>query len=378
MAAVLPTDDAERIESAVQRATAALEAGELVVLPTETVYGIAAMVTNDRAMEALERYKNRPAQPFSLHVGDPGAVGVFADLADPVLARLAKKLLPGPVTLVADVPASTREECRDHFGLEPHQLERLYHQGTIGIRCPQDRIAQRVLSGVSGPVVASSANLRGESPPRDGAEAARAAGEAASVVVDGGATRYARPSTVVRVHAASTDSPRWSVQREGVYEARMIQKVLPWTLLVVCSGNTCRSPMAAVIARHLLDREHASAVGEIGHRVLSAGTSAEPGVSAPPEAVAVASERGGDLTTHRSRPFSAEMAHEADLILCMTDRHRADVVASAPAAESKTRCLDPAGDIPDPVGSGRDAYERCAEQIEAGLRKRLAEALEKG
>jgi protein-tyrosine phosphatase len=105
-------------------------------------------------------------------------------------------------------------------------------------------------------------------------------------------------------------------------------------ILFVCTGNTCRSSMAAGIARKLLaDR------GIKDIEVLSAGTAAEPGAPASPEAVAAMAEAGVDISGHRTVRLTPELVRSADLILTMTRGHQRQVLQMVPEAQDKVHVL---------------------------------------
>src|SRR5690606_34539960 len=107
-----------------------------------------------------------------------------------------------------------------------------------------------------------------------------------------------------------------------------------YNLLFVCSGNTCRSPMAEAIARDLLRRRGWAHVD-----ARSAGTSTVPGVAATEDAVAVAREYGLDLEQHASQPLTPELIEWADLILTMGTSH-ASVVAELGGSEKVALVTD--------------------------------------
>jgi protein-tyrosine phosphatase len=167
-----------------------------------------------------------------------------------------------------------------------------------------------------------------------------------------------------------------TVERHGVYDERFVRKLMRWTILFVCSGNTCRSPMAAGLARTLLAKERSIGEDDLpnaGLQVISAGVSATTGDMAAPEAAAVVRELGGDLGTHRSRLLDKDLVQEADVIYCMTRKHQQAVLALAPDAAGRTFLLDPTGDIPDPIGQNITVYRHTAEQILENLWDRLKE-----
>jgi len=134
-------------------------------------------------------------------------------------------------------------------------------------------------------------------------------------------------------------------------------------ILMVCTGNTCRSPMAQVIAANLMPEA----------KVLSAGVFAGPGSPASTEAVHAMSRRDLDLSSHQSQPLTAEMVEQADLIFTMTESHRQAVLNAAPEADGKTQRLDPNSDIQDPYGGPQDLYDQTALQIEAAISQRKKE-----
>lgn len=375
---IVPTHhmDAADVDQLVQEAGAILESGGLVVFPTETVYGVAASARSEAGLGALRAFKERPEnQPFTIHLPNAETAQRYVDGSDPVLRRLIHKVLPGPVTLVVDVDDPTIADRLKALGLGLAGRDRLYHGNTVGLRCPALALAQRILGAVDAPVLASSANRRGQPPPQDAQAAAAAVGDAAQMVLDGGRCRYAKPSTIVRA-GSSGHQLKLTVERAGVYDERYIQKLMRWTILFVCSGNTCRSPMAEGLAKQILAQRRGVAVDDLdaaGVQVLSAGTYTMSGMPASAEAVQVMADRGIDLTPHRSRALTVEMIHEADVIFCMTRAHMQAVLAMAASAAEKIVPLDPTGDVVDPVGSSRQVYQRCAELIQRSMIQRLDE-----
>jgi protein-tyrosine-phosphatase len=145
-------------------------------------------------------------------------------------------------------------------------------------------------------------------------------------------------------------------------------------VLLVCTGNICRSPMAEAILKDTLKRE-----GLEGVEVSSAGIHALVGEEASPAARKLLAERGIDISGHRSRQIDRILIEKADLILVM-DRYQLAVIESLlPQTKGKVfllRHFSPDGDqdIPDPFGGNPEDYQRCLSQIEEtmpGLLERI-------
>lgn len=137
-------------------------------------------------------------------------------------------------------------------------------------------------------------------------------------------------------------------------------------LLLVCTGNTCRSPMAEALAKQVLEDQPGVTVG-------SAGVYAGNGQPASDEAVEAMQTLGLDLSTHRSRTLTPAMIDEVDQIYTMTESHRQAILSQAPHAESKVQRLDPRADISDPIGASLAVYQATADQIRRALESRLKE-----
>jgi protein-tyrosine-phosphatase len=146
--------------------------------------------------------------------------------------------------------------------------------------------------------------------------------------------------------------------------------------LFVCSGNTCRSPIAAAIANAEIAtrlRLPRNAVRTVNIRALSAGVSARVGEPLTAEAQEALQSLSVPVEPHAARNLTSELAQEAEMIFCMTSAHREAVIKMLPAVASKTYCLDSQTDIDDPIGKGMDAYLNCARRIHDLVRLRFDE-----
>jgi L-threonylcarbamoyladenylate synthase len=172
----------------IDAAARALRAGGLVILPTETVYGLACDAANPEAVARVFQAKGRPRfNPLIAHVPDAAAAEGIA-VFDARARRLAEAFWPGPLTLVAPVrePARVCELAR--AGLD-----------TVAVRAPDHPVAQAVLRAFGGPVAAPSANRSGRPSPTRFEDALEETGPSAAAALDGGPCRVGLESTVVGV-----------------------------------------------------------------------------------------------------------------------------------------------------------------------------------
>jgi len=139
-------------------------------------------------------------------------------------------------------------------------------------------------------------------------------------------------------------------------------------ILLVCTGNSCRSVMAAGLLKKLLKEKG-------NYKVITAGTAAIKGMPATAEAIEVMSEENIDVSGHRSSPLSDEMIDQADLILVMEGRHQEHILAQEPSAGNKVHLLSES-DITDPIGRSLDFYRKVYAVIKEsilGVAKKLEE-----
>ena len=348
----------------VARAAELLAGGNLLVLPTETVYAVAGVLSSTEARNALGQVRGLTGnKPFTIHVARAEDALRYLGEVNDFARRAMRKLWPGPIGLIFEVPPQRRREVAAAIGV--HESE-LYDGSSITLRCPDNPVFADIVGKVTEPVVLTSAGgamqRASELPEEILAQV--------EMVCDAGPTRFSKPSTLVKVKENS-----YEIVRSGVYDERIIDRLLRTTILFVCSGNTCRSPMAEAIARKYLAGRMSVAPEDLekkGISVISAGSFALPGARAAAPAVEAMRMMGADLSRHRSRPLTVELIHQADAIFTMSQNHAHAVTSLVPGAASKVSNLDPSGDIEDPIGGDLPLYTEVAERLRKLIEQRLA------
>lgn len=193
-----------------KQAAEVLRRGELILLPTETVYGLGADAGDPKAVASVFAAKGRPQfNPLIAHVASLEAARVIGQFNEAAEA-LAKAFWPGPLTLV--LPVADRSHVCDlaRAGLD-----------SVAVRVPAHPLAQQVLAAFGGPVVAPSANRSGRPSPTTFADAVEETGAAVGAAVDGGPCDVGLESTVVSVL-----DDRVALLRPGAVTRRQIEAVV--------------------------------------------------------------------------------------------------------------------------------------------------------
>lgn len=317
--------------------------GKLVAFPTETVYGIAACIHAPQAVNRLYELKGRDRnKPFSYHIGNLVTLERLHIVQSRIFRYLAHLFWPGPVTFIA--------------------LDRKDEK--VGLRFPKHPIAQKLLDGCSEPVVATSANRSLDRSPVTVDDVLHNFPDQIDIVIDGGKCEWGKDSTVVDVVQSPPQVLRRGTLIDEVEEAiRKIQlaRYPRRKILIVCTGNTCRSPMAEGWLKAELKRKGLEEQIEVS----SCGICAREGSSPTAEAILTMKNDEISVDGFRSHLCRREDVIFADLILAMGEEHERFVVNLYPPAKDRVIVLG----IEDPIGMTIDFYERCYRSIQEKLAK---------
>ncbi|WP_370638014.1 L-threonylcarbamoyladenylate synthase [Croceicoccus sp. Ery15] len=213
-------------EEALTRAVSALEAGEPVAVPTETVYGLAARADSDGAVAAIYAAKGRPSfNPLIVHVPDTDAARGLAEI-DSRAAILAHRFWPGPLTMVLPRRAGAPLADAVTAGLP-----------TVAIRCPAHTAMQALLQRCPFPLAAPSANRSGAISPSTAAHVATSLQGRIGLVIDGGATQQGIESTIVALDPAG-----WRILRPGPVALEDLVAVLGSEPAATAQDGTIEAP----------------------------------------------------------------------------------------------------------------------------------------
>ncbi len=330
--------DAQNLKEAeIKKAADILMQGGIIAFPTETVYGLAARADRKDAVERLYSLKRRPPdKPFSVALADVSvAVNQYFSVLAPFGYRLIESFWPGPLTLI-------------------------YYQktsGKIGIRVPSGFVASKILEQVNFPVFLPSANRSGRKEAVSADEVEEIFDQELDLIVDGGRIQNRKASTVIDL----TYKP-FKILREGLISEDKIAAVfIKKRILFVCTGNSCRSPVAEYIFRECLKKE--KGIFAQRYEIISAGISAVEGMPPAEDAKRVVQqEENIDISQSKAAQVTDEMILSSDYIFTMEDSQLNYILKQVPSAQARVFNLKrflpvDSADIPDPIGKSYGFYK---------------------
>lgn len=347
-----------------------LAEGRLVLFPTETDYVLGASAGHAAATERVGEIAEASDQglPAFAAVDNRAKYSGYFRAQGPVSRRLVERCWPGPVAFVFAGENSKLDAQTPVEGL-PSAVR---PDGGLAMWIPDHPAVLDTLRLLPHPLVlypvpSSCLALSGEE------LAITGLATEADVWIDDGPSRFEKPATVVRVNESEIE-----MMREGVVSAGRVRRLASQVITFVCTGNTCRSPMAEAIFKRMIADRLECGVHELpdqGFTVTSAGLAAIGGASAAANSIIAVRQYRGQLEDHVSQGLTPELAQFSDRLIVMTDDHRDMICRLWPQAASKTSLLCSDSDVCDPFGGPLSRYEVCAEQIVQCLEKLLEEVM---
>lgn len=214
MATVVDCADPVSLLPGMREARAAISRGDLVVMPTDTVYGIAADAFQPMAVRRLLLAKGRgPEAPPPVLVPTRDTLEALAETVPEAVTALVERFWPGALTVILPARGTLAWDLGDTHG-------------TVALRMPDDRIALELLAE-TGPLAVSSANLTGQPPATTAADAVEQLGDVVDVYLDNGSTPGAVPSTIIDATALADGTGPLRIVRLGVLSEEELRAVAP-------------------------------------------------------------------------------------------------------------------------------------------------------
>ena len=311
-------------EEKIEEAASLLKKGEVLVLPTDTVYGIGTFYKNEKGLKRIFALKKRAAtKPIALLIADKDMALEIAEGGVEIEKKM-KNVWPGAATLL----------LKTKISLSPYLLD----EGKVGLRVPDCPLLLKLLK-ISGPLAATSANISGQPANSRIETIAKTILEGVDMVIDSGET-------------SGEESSVWDFSSQP-------EKLVRGNILFVCTGNSCRSPMAAGLLKKILQSRENKRI-----KVDSAGFLFPIG-GATKGAIAVMKKIGIDLSQHKSKLAKPLLIKNSDLIFVMEKIHKERILEMVPQAAEKIFVLE----IPDPIGKPLGFYEETLGKIKEAMEK---------
>jgi len=331
--------DKQRIRKAVN----ACKENKVIAFPTETGYRVGGRMSAPGIEKRLREITGHlGTEPFTYYVSDWWMLDALKVSKAPLVRLRVRQFWPGSAALV--VPDLTGRKIR--------------------IRFPSNKVALALIRETGEPLIAAGASRSGRLSPHTGRQALENFCGDFDCLIDGGKTEFSLDSTVVDLTGGVPGILRKGAQSpevEKTVERIRSGKCPRRRILIVCTGNACRSPMAEGWLKREIEEKGLSEEIE----VFSCGIRARDGVPCTLGTEIVMRHRKIDLPKFRSRLCRQGDLWSSDLIIAMAPQHALEIAKILPSVKERTITLN----VDDPIGKGLDVYEKTFRDIEIQLER---------
>jgi len=367
----------EERAATIERAGKALRNGQCIVMPTDTLYGLVAQAnkTGSAILDEITGHPKTTNQPtMTLHLADLDEIMEHLVLEVPAVRRLVDRLIPGPTRFVIEQPEKAIASICQSLNIPRGLID---NGNEIALRIPDHPFFRQVLRNSGVACVArrlgAAVWAKGDNPgtdispiPENLIDDSTTQSPKPTLILDDGPTLHQKNSTTIQLSL----NGQIEVSSDGVLSERDVLANLERTILFVCTGNTCRSPMAKAIAEDILAKQEPQGITT---HIDSAGIAAGEGIPATDEAIKVLKGMKIDLKNHQSKILTLAMIDQAELIYTMTPSHAQAVMTMAPNSVHKVFVLDEHGGVPDPIGQSIEVYQQTADRLSELIARRFEE-----
>ncbi|MCA9127462.1 MAG: Sua5/YciO/YrdC/YwlC family protein [Planctomycetales bacterium] len=357
MPSIIDWKSSEDTRDVVHSIVQTLAEGRLVVMPADAGYQLVCSGLESSAVEQLAQRSQNDCSVLYLRSCQEALD--YAPGLSLVAERCVRRGWPGPLEI--ELPADAKSGLLSGLP-DPVQQFVSTVDGFVAMSVSPHDAFGKALRLLPGPLVGIPLlDDRGQAV-QSGKRAAEAADRTAAIVISD--RELAEPVPASRIRIDKNKCKLIQLANPGLEQ---LGRLTEWVVLLVCTGNTCRSPMAEALLRRTLNKRFPKIADRTpsAFTVASAGLNAFPGGMASSEAKQTMRKRGLNIDDHQSSMLTDHALRYADTVLTMTNAHRNAIVNHFPELAAKVQLLSHSNrDVADPFGGSQADYEACADEID--------------